>query len=80
MCIRDRIQSPCIDQSVHTLIGGLNLEFVKFAVPVFFKVGIGTVSYTHLDVYKRQWVYCFYMTVIYFFIYSIAFFYRKRYA
>ena len=55
MCIRDRLGKGMIDE-----VRGIAviLQFVPICFCIFigknFGHGIGTVSYTHLDVYKRQ--------------------------
>ena len=53
MCIRDRIDTP---------YGSENIENISIGDSVYAKnpdtgeIGVKTVSYTHLDVYKRQFM------------------------
>ena len=72
MCIRDRLQyDAAIEKSMAMMSGRkmkmflLDLSFIGWAILCCFTLGIGflflapyveAVSYTHLDVYKRQYV------------------------
>ena len=48
MCIRDR------QNIVNEVVNNLKPLIDKIDYPKILMVGLGTVSYTHLDVYKRQ--------------------------
>ena len=52
MCIRDSFQVGCIGliKAIDNFDLAQNVKFSTYAVPMI----IGAVSYTHLDVYKRQ--------------------------
>ena len=51
MCIRDRFGHF---RAVDMTVGGKDVDNFQVEFPAYFKVGLITVSYTPLDVYKRQ--------------------------
>ena len=66
MCIRDRLIGLALSNAIVALSGGLLSQYSGFSDVNMGRGGIViglaaviTVSYTHLDVYKRQFPYMF---------------------